>query len=67
MCQNLYLYERYVEEHLREMQRDMQRERMAADLSRQRPGVGRHMVSRLGKHLIALGTRLERVEGGATA
>ena len=62
MYNNFYLQEKRVEEHLQELQREVNREHVAAALSRNRRSVGKHMVGRLGTYLVALGTWLERVE-----
>lgn len=62
MYNNFYLQEKRVEEHLQELQREVNQERIAAAVPRIRPGVGKHMVGRLGTHLVALGTWMERVE-----
>ena len=62
MCNNFYLQEREVEEHLRDLQNEADRQRVVAVLPGQRRSIGKHIVSRLGTHLVALGTWLERVE-----
>lgn len=62
MYNNFYLQEKRVEEHLQDLQREVNQERIAADLPGYRRSVGKHMVSRLGTYLVALGTWLERVE-----
>lgn len=62
MYNNFYLQEKRVEEHQQALQREVNQERIVADLPRKRHSVGKHMVSRLGTQLVALGTWLERVE-----
>ena len=62
MYNNFYLQEKRVEEHLQDLQREVNQERIAASLPRIRPGVGKHIVSRLGTYLVALGTWMERIE-----
>ena len=62
MCNNFFLKEKRVEEHLQDLQREANQQRIVADLPRDRRSVGKHIVSRLGTHLVALGTWLERVE-----
>ena len=62
MYNNFYLQDKRVEEHLQDLQREANQQRIVADLPRHRRSVGKHIVSRLGTHLVALGTWLERVE-----
>ena len=62
MYNNFYLQDKRVEEHLQDLQREANQQRIVADLLRDRRSVGKHMVSRLGTRLVALGTWLERVE-----
>ena len=62
MYNNFYLQDKRVEEHLQDLQREANQQRIVADLSRNRRSVGKHIVSRLGTRLVALGTWLERVE-----
>ena len=69
MCNNFYLQEREVEEHLRDLQNEADRQRVVAVLPGQRrrgqiyrASRWKHIVSRLGTRLVALGTWLERVE-----
>jgi len=62
MCNNFYLQERQVEEHRRDLQHEADQQRVVAVLPGQRRSIGKHMVSRLGTRLVALGTWLERVE-----
>ncbi len=62
MCNNFYLQDKRVEEHLQDLQREANQQRIVADLPRHRRSVGKHIVSRLGTQLMALGTWLERVE-----
>ncbi len=62
MCNNFYLQDKRVEEHLQDLQREANQQRIVADLPRHRRSVGKHIVSRLGTQLVALGTWLERVE-----
>ena len=59
---NLYLYEKCVVEHCRDLQREAEHERMLAGLQHSRQSVLRHTVGRLGGLLVTLGTRLEHVE-----
>ena len=62
MSQNTYLYERLAAEHQKDIQREIAHWRMLADLPPRQLAIGRHMISRFGALLVALGTRLERVE-----
>ena len=62
MCNNFYLQDKRVEEHLQDLQREANQQRIVADLPRHRRSVGKHIISRLGTQLVALGTWLERVE-----
>ena len=62
MCNNFYLQDKRVEEHLQDLQREANQQRIVADLPRHRRSLGEHIVSRLGTRLVALGTWLERVE-----
>jgi len=62
MCNNFYLQERQVEEHRQDLQHEADQQRIVAGLSGQRRSIGKHIVSRLGTCLVALGTWLERVE-----
>jgi len=62
MCNNFFLQDKRVEEHLQDLQREANQQRIVADLPRNRHSVGKHIVSRLGTKLVALGTWLERVE-----
>jgi len=62
MCNNFYLQDKRVEEHLQDLQREANQQRIVADLPRHRRSVGKYIVSRLGTQLVALGTWLERVE-----
>ena len=62
MCNNFYLQERQVEEHRQDLQHEADQQRIVAGLPGQRRNIGKHIVSRLGTRLVALGTWLERVE-----
>ena len=62
MSSNFYLQEKRSQEHIQDLQREIGQQRMAAELPRERHSIGRHLVSRLGARLVALGTWLERVE-----
>jgi hypothetical protein len=62
MCNNFYLQERQVEEHRQDLQHEADQQRIVAGLPGQRRSIGKHIVSRLGTRLVALGTWLERVE-----
>ena len=62
MYNNFYLQDKRVEDHLQDLQREANQQRIVADLSRNRRSVGKHIISRLGTCLVALGTWLERVE-----
>ena len=62
MCNNFYLQDKRVEDHLQNLQREANQQRIVADLPRHRHSVGKRIVSRLGTQLVALGTWLERVE-----
>jgi len=64
MTQNTYLYERLAEERYQDMQREMAHRRALADLPPRPHTIGRRVISRFGAMLVALGTRLERVEPG---
>ena len=61
MCNNFHLQEKFVEEHVAEMQRQAYQQRLVAGLSNKH-SVARHMVSRLGRGLVMLGRWLEHVE-----
>jgi hypothetical protein len=62
MCNNFFLQDKRVEDHLQDMQREANQQRIVADLPRNWHSVGKHIISRLGTRLVALGTWLERVE-----
>ena len=62
MCNNFFLQDKRVEEHLQDLQREANQQRIVADLSRNQRSVGKRIISRLGTRLVALGTWLERVE-----
>ena len=62
MYNNFDLRMKQVEEHRQDLQREVDRERMAAALSGKRGSAGKHMISRIGTYLVALGTWLEGVE-----
>jgi hypothetical protein len=64
MSQNTYLYEQLAAERHQDMQREMAHRRVLADLPPRQHNIGRHVISRFGALLVALGTRLERVEPG---
>ena len=61
MYNNFDLQMKRVEEHQQDLQREVDRERMAAALRGKRGSAGKHMVGRIGTYLVALGTWLERV------
>ncbi|MFL5592433.1 MAG: hypothetical protein ACJ797_19880 [Ktedonobacteraceae bacterium] len=62
MYNNFYLQNKRVEEHLQDLQREANQQRIVADLPRHRRSLGKHIVSRLGTQLVALGTWLEHIE-----
>ena len=62
MYNNFYLQNKRVEEHLQDLQREANQQRIVADLPRHRRSLGKHIVSRLGTQLVALGMWLERIE-----
>ena len=62
MYNNFYLQDKRVEEHLQDLQCEANQQRIVADLPRDRRSVGKHIISRLGTRLVALGMSLERVE-----
>ena len=69
MCNNLYLHEKQVERHLQDLQHEANQQRIVARLHGQQHSGQmysapnwKHIVSRLGTHMVALGTWLERVE-----
>ena len=62
MSQNTYLYEQLAAQRHQDMQREMAHQRVLADLPPRQHTRGRHVISRFGALLVALGTRLERVE-----
>jgi len=62
MSQNTYLYEMLAKERHQDIQREVARSRVLSVLPRQHQNFARHVVSRFGAMLIALGTRLEQVE-----
>ena len=62
MSQNTYLYEQLAAQRYQDMQREMAHRRVLADLPPRQHTLGRHVISRFGALLVALGTRLERVE-----
>ena len=64
MSQNTYLYEQLALERHQDMQREIAQRRALADLPPRPHTRGRHVISRFGALLVALGTRLERVEPG---
>ncbi len=62
MSQNKFLYEQLAIERYRELEREREHMHLLTSLPRHHQGVGRHIVSRLGALLVAVGTRLEQVE-----
>ena len=62
MSQNTYLYEQLAAERHQDIQREIARGRMLADLPPRQYTIGRHVISRFGALLVVLGTRLEQVE-----
>jgi hypothetical protein len=62
MSQNTYLFEQLAAERQKNIQREIAYRRMLADLPPRQHTIGRHIISRFGALLVALGTRLERVE-----
>lgn len=63
MCNNIYLQEKHIEEQVRNRHNDMKRQRLLSQSARQqRRNLARHIVSRCGARLVALGTWLEHVE-----
>jgi hypothetical protein len=56
-----HYYDKLSHDHRQQMQADAAQQRLAKRLPRQ-PGLGRHAVGKLGTALVALGSRLERVE-----
>lgn len=62
MSNNLYLHEKRAEDHMKDMQREIQQARLAASATRTRRNRGKHVISRLGSFLVAFGTWLEQAE-----
>ena len=62
MSQNTYLYEQLAAQRHQDLQREMAHRRVLADLPPRQRNIGRHVISRFGALLVALGTRLERIE-----
>ena len=62
MSNNLYLHEKLAGDRLQDMQREIQQGHLAASASRPRRNIGKHIVSKLGTHLVVVGTWLERAE-----
>jgi hypothetical protein len=63
MCNNIYLQEKHIEEQVRNRQNDAKRQHLLSrPVRQQRRNLARHIVSRCGACLVALGTWLEHVE-----
>jgi len=62
VSQNKYLYEHLATERYQELERQREQRHLLASLPRRHPGLGRHMISKFGAVLVALGTRLEQAE-----
>lgn len=56
-----HYYDKPSQDHRQQMQADAAQQRLVKRQPRQ-AGLGRHAVSKLGTALVALGSRLERVE-----
>jgi hypothetical protein len=59
-----HYYDKLSQDHRQRVQADAERRRVANALPRQyrQPGLGRHALGKLGAALVALGSRLERIE-----
>ena len=59
-----HYYDKLSQDYRQRVQADAEMQRMAKHLPRQyrQPGLGRHAIGRLGAALVALGSRLERIE-----
>jgi hypothetical protein len=66
MGPNLYLYEKMLEMHQRDLQHEAEVRRLLARLPRQ-PGLARQGAGKLGMLLLKLGTWLQQMEQPATA
>ncbi|MFL5629320.1 MAG: hypothetical protein ACJ788_27385 [Ktedonobacteraceae bacterium] len=62
MCNNIYLQEKHIEEQLRQRQNAVKRQHLLSHAAAGRHRLARHIVSRCGALLVALGTWLEHVE-----
>ena len=62
MCNNIYLQEKHIKEQLRHRENDVKRQHLLSHTAHRRPNLARHIISRCGACLVALGTWLERVE-----
>jgi primosomal protein N'' len=62
MSQNKYLYEWLATERYREREQEREHGHLLASRPRQHQSIGRHLMSKFGTMLVALGTRLEQVE-----
>lgn len=63
MCNNIYLQEKHIEEQVRNRHNDVKQQRLLSPpVRQQRRNLARHIVSRCGARLVALGTWLEHVE-----
>jgi len=62
MSQNKYLQEWLVTDRYRELEQEREHNHLLASPPRQHHSVGRHLMSKFGTMLVALGTRLEQVE-----
>ncbi|HEU5229199.1 MAG TPA: hypothetical protein VFU49_15390 [Ktedonobacteraceae bacterium] len=61
---NLYSYEKVCEQRRQELQHEMEEARlgMSAQQHQANPNLGRRIIGNVGKSLVSLGTKLERVD-----
>ena len=61
---NLYTYEKIAAQRRQELQHEMEEIRLGQSMSRDHPepALGRRIVGNIGKSLVSLGTKLERVD-----
>jgi hypothetical protein len=62
MMPNIHIHEHLMLERYQELQREMEQQRMVAELRRHRFGVVRRLAAGVGTILLALGTRLKGLE-----
>ena len=62
MLPNYYLQEKLIQAHHEELLRQAEQQRLLAHLPGYRESLARHLTGKLGILLVALGTRLQRLE-----